>query len=161
MAFLKELKDKRIKLVQEFLLDEELVKLILNKSVVVIPETNLMYSKVFPYPWIDKTIQDEKVFLCFGFRADKSPSSKGVTKNVTMEIIIFMHKALMRLPNESGLRSDAIAERIDELLNGDETYGVTDVEFISMSDISNIPDNFYGCSLRYSVKDINKLCSKE
>lgn len=157
MAFLQELKRNRLKLLKLFLSDRELVNLISNNTTLILPALETLgYKQVFPYPWIDKTVTEEKVFFSFSLTAKRGMSSKGVTKDISMHIWVFMHKNLMKM--QGGLRSDEIASRIEELLNGDETYGVSDVEFDTLNDISNIPESFYGCYLKYSVKDINNLC---
>lgn len=154
MAVLQELKTYRIKLLQMFLQDQELVELIANDKNITTPALNLQYTQVFPYLWVDKTVSEKKTFLCLSISAKAQAGS--VKKDIAIHIWVFTHKDIVRMSNS--IRTDEIACRIDALLNGNEDMGVSDVEFISLTDLLSLPDNYTGFYLQYRVKDINRLC---
>lgn len=152
MSFLTELKTNRLSLLKLFLGDQELVDLVSNETGHQIPAFDLQFEQIFPYKWIDNTVSDTRVFLCFSLA---SRAQSDLTKKTLMRVWVFMHKDLMRMSD--CIRQDAILSRVDELLNGNEGFGVSDVVFSSCDDISGLPKDYYGGYVEYYVKNINKI----
>lgn len=155
MAFLQELTDNKLKLMQLFLSDPTLVKLLTNEENPVIPAMDLRYKQVYPYHWLSDAIIEQKSFLCFSVLVPNVVSS--VIKDVDIIIHIFSHDKLMRTPN--GVRIDLIAAAVDNLLNGITNFGFGKVELKGMRTISPAKDH-YGYEIKYRVQDFNRLCSR-
>lgn len=155
MAFLQELTDNKLKLMQLFLSDPTLVKLLTNEENPTVPAMGLRYKQVYPYHWLSDVIVEQKSFLCFSVLVPSVASS--VIKDVDIVIYTFSHDGLMRTPN--GVRIDLIAAAIDNLLNGATNFGFGKVELKGMRAISPAKDH-YGYEIKYRVQDFNRFCSR-
>ena len=151
IANLVELSSTKARLLQTFLSNQALVDLIKGTENNPLPALDLRYSQVFPYAWVDETITEQKTYLCFELDVPRVYS--GIVKEVQLSVWLFTHKSLMRTP--SGTLIDRIASAIDLLLNGSSGYGASDLELKSVGRI-NVGKDFYGRSLTYTVKDINR-----
>jgi len=54
------------------------------------------------------------------------------------------------------IRQDAIFTRVEQLLNGNENLGISDVEFTVYDDLKGLPKDYYGAYAEYYVKNLNK-----
>ena len=72
---------------------------------------------------------------------------------------VFTHKSKMRL-SSGGIRVDALASKIDELLNGSRFYGLGELELRQVGRFSPITD-YQGRFLVYYAKDFNRSTSKQ
>jgi hypothetical protein len=153
LSYSSEIKDNRLNLLKLFLTDQELVDLIANEIGHRIPALDLRYKQVFPYLWTKDTITEKKVFLCFTL-ASRANGSNTTTKKNYIRIYVFMHEDLIEMDN--CIRPDAILGRIEELLNGSDSLGTSDVEFVTFDDIRGLPKDYYGIYVEYSVKNLNR-----
>lgn len=151
MAMLNELSASKERLLKTFLSDRELVTLITNNEEHPIPAKDLRYKTVFPYSWIDDTVTDASVFLCFDIDI---PSTLTVAvKEMDIYVWTFCHYSLMR--TDEGTRVDRIANRVDELINGSTDFGFGTLELQGVERINPARD-YYGRMLTYRVKDFNR-----
>lgn len=151
MAYLSEIRDNRLLLLQYFLSDQELVDLLTSENEYTAPAFELKFTQIFPYPWTGGTTTEKKAFLCFKL---SSRSMSKQTKKTAIRIYVFMHESLMVMPN--CLRQDAILARIERLLNGNEDMGITDVEFVGFDQLDGLPKEYYGVWVEYNVNNINR-----
>ena len=152
MAFLNEFSSDKSKMLQLFLSDREFVDIVTSSTNRPIPDLSLRYSQVFPYSWIPGTATETKTFVCFDVDVPRVITS--AIKDVQLSVWGFTHESLMR--TSTGTRTDILASRIDELLNGSSGFGAGQVELKSVGRI-NPATNFYGRQLIYLVKDFNRL----
>lgn len=151
MANLEEVTRMKSNLLKIFLSDQIIVDLLRGKTGSPVPDLSMRYKNVFPYPYHDDTITEQKCFLCFEIAAPRVFSN--AIKEVQISIWIFAHKELMQ--TASGVLTDRICERIDFLLNGSDDFGVSTLELSSYGVAGNFAKGFYGRTLSYVLKDIN------
>lgn len=151
MSYSSEIRDNRLNLLKLFLTDHELVDLISCDVDHPIPASDLKYTQVFPYLQTKDTITEKKVFLCFSLA---SRAINTTTKKNIIRIYVFMHEDLICMDN--CIRPDAILGRVEELLNGANGLGTTDVEFSSFDDLRGLPKDYYGIFIEYNVKNLNR-----
>lgn len=151
IAFLQEITDIKESLLQMFLTDTPLVRLLTNKTDVTVPALDLRYTQVFPYHWLSQTVTEQKSFLCFSITTPKVQSP--AIKDVEIKVWIFSHEGIMR--TAKGPRIDLLSIAIDTLLNGTVGLGVGRCDLLSTREISPAKD-FYGYELRYMLKDFNR-----
>lgn len=151
MANLNELSSAKSRLLQYFLSDQEFVDLVRGKENSPTPDLGLRYTSVFPYPYVDDTVTEQKVFVCFDI--DVPRTFNNAIKEVQLSIWVFAHKALMLTPK--GVLIDRLASCIDKMLNGSGEFGVSPLELKSVTRAGHFAKDFYGRTLTYTVKDIN------
>lgn len=154
-TLLKELTERKQLLFETILSDRECVNLLTNSEDHPLPALDLRYTQVFPYAWIDDTIQDAKTFLCFDL--DVPRISNIAVKSVNLYIWMFSHKSLM--PTRFGIRTDLLASRVDTLLNGSTEFGFGKLSLSSVTRLSPNTD-YYGRALKYTVLDWNRFGTK-
>lgn len=154
MPHLSEFTEYKRKVASIILNDAECVELITNKKNTPLPAASLINDQVFLYDYIDETTTDSKVFVCI--EVDEGE----VRGPAVMEIHLYVHIAVpVSMMNMHGeIRRDAIAQRIDRLLNGNLDFGFTKLEreyggrFV-------LHNSFRGRTLHYRVRDWNRFCS--
>lgn len=94
-----------------------------NDTVIENPSA-LLYKQIFPYHWTGADIPSEKkVFLTMSFNLNRGPNGLNL---ISFTIYIFVHKDLMVIKTENSkmLRTDFIAEKIEEKLVGRRDFGL-------------------------------------
>lgn len=155
MPFLDEITTKKENLLKTFLTDQTFVDLVSGEEGKELPALDLRYEQVFPYAWLNDTVDVAKTFVCF--EVDVPSISTIAVKNCYLYVWVFSHEKMMRTPN--GVRVDLLANRIDELLNGHTEYGFGKMKLESCLRIAP-NDDYYGRVLKYSVQDWNRFGEK-
>lgn len=145
-----EYKNKLMKMMCE---NEELVKLVVD------PDTGddfdpltLPYEQIFPFEYIPETTDKGKTYICFD--VDIPQVINEVIYEPIIWIWVFTHKSLLRLP-EGGVRTDRIAQILDEMLNGNRDLGLGEVNLKTVARFSPVED-FQGRVLAYQCTDTNR-----
>lgn len=155
MPFLQDLTTKKERMLKEFLSDREVVTLLTDDETHELPAKDLRYKQVFPYAWIDETVDEAKTFICFD--VDVPEIATIAVKDCYMYVWIFTHTKIAM--THRGVRVDLLASRIDELINGSTEYGFGKVKLVSA--LRFMPNsNYYGRVLKYYVQDWNRFGAK-
>jgi hypothetical protein len=154
MAFLEEFSRIKGTILQQFLSSQDFVDLVTNSKDYTAPYLNLRYTQVFPYPWLDDTISEEKTFVCFDLDSPRVNSQ--TIKTINLTIWQFSHENLIKMAN--GTRTDILSSCIDKILNGFVGAGASQIELTGTRRI-NPAKRFYGRQLEYTINDINRWCS--
>lgn len=155
MPFLDEITKKKEALLQTFLCDQKLVDMISGQDDTPLPALDLRYNQVFPYAWLNETIDEAKTFVCF--EVDIPSIETIAVKNCYLYVWVFTHEKLMR--TKEGVLVDRIVNRVDELLNGRTEYGFGRLKLESCLRIAPNVD-YYGRVLKYFVQDWNRFGEK-
>lgn len=131
--------------------DREFVNLVTAVPDYPLPAADLLNKQVFLYDYIDSTVKDEKVYVCI--EADDGVAYSCAVSRFDMYIYIAVPKYLMDMNGQ--IRRDAIAQRIDTLINGSTDYGFGKLERKSGGRI-RLSDEFRGRVLHYTVEDWNR-----
>lgn len=102
-----------------FLRDREFVDLVTNTENHPLPASDLLSRQVFLYDYIDGTIKEDKTYVCI--EVDDGPTATPAAAYFTICIYIAVPKSLMEMNGE--IRRDAIAQRVDQLINGSTKFG--------------------------------------
>lgn len=153
---LREFFDYKNRLMKELCCSSEIVNLVTDKSDSAVPNHTLAYTQVFPYEFIPETVDNGQTFICFD--VDIADVTNKTFYMPVLYIWIFTHKSKMRLPS-GGIRTDALASEINEILNGSRFYGLGDLELKQVVRFSPITD-YQGRVLTYCAKDFNRYGSK-
>lgn len=154
MAFLAEFSRIKSDILRLLLTSQEFTNLVTNSTEYTAPYLNLRYTQVFPYPWLDDTVTEEKTFVCFDIDSPRVISQ--TIKTINLTVWEFSHENLMKMSN--GTRTDVLASCIDKLLNGFVGAGASQIELTGTRRI-NPARRFYGRQLDYTIKDMNRWCS--
>lgn len=119
MPHLSSLTDYKKTMINCFLRDPELVELITGEQGHALPASDLLDRQVFLYDYIDSTVQDDRVILCI--ETDDGAAYSCAIARFELHIFIAVPKSKMSMDGK--IRRDAIAERIDTMLNGSTQYG--------------------------------------
>lgn len=132
--------------------DEEIVRLITDNSETSVPAYDLIYSKIFPFEYIPKTVSEGSTFICFDVDV-----LEVINKTFLLPAIyvwVFTHESKLRLP-EGGVRTDQLAIRINNIMNGNRHFGLGELELYSVNRFSPISD-YQGRVLAYSAREYNR-----
>lgn len=143
-------------LMKDLCCNEEIVKLITDNENPVVPNSSLAYSQIFPYEFVPETVDNGHTILCFDVDVLRVDNKTIYTPVVY--IWIFTHKSKMRLPS-GGIRTDMIAAKVDQMLNGSRFYTMGTLDLESVERFVPITD-YQGRVLSYIGKDFNRSGSK-
>ena len=115
------------------------------------PAGSLLNKQVFLYDYIDAATTDAKVFVCI--EVDDGNVRGPAVTGAHLWIYIAVPKSMMNMDGE--IRRDALAQRIDELLNGNMDFGFGKLERKPGGRIV-LHDSFRGRFLHYYVLDWNR-----
>lgn len=152
MTGLDELFDYKNQIAKDILTDKEIVKLI-NSDICEDESAQLMYTQVFPFEYIPKTVDEGKTFVCVDVDIQKSEGKTFLYP--TLYIWVFTHQSNMRLP-KGGVRVDKLCSEICRKINGSRKYGLGELEFSSTRRYYPISD-FRGKVMTFYSKDYNRL----
>lgn len=150
---LDELFDYKNQLMDDLLTNEDVCKLLSDDCSPSIQPAELMYTQVFPYKYIPETVEHGQTFICC--EVDIREIRNKTLLYPTMYVYVFTHRSKMRLPT-GGVRTDKLASKITEIINGSRMYGLGELELASVQDFSPI-QNYQGRVLTFKATDFNRL----
>jgi len=134
--------------------DAECVELITGKKNTPLPAASLINDQVFLYDYVDETTTEAKVFVCV--EVDDGLVRGPHVQEIDLFVYVAVPTSMMNMSGE--IRRDALAQRIDRLLNGNLDFGFGKLErrpggrFV-------FHNSFRGRILHYRVQDWNRFCS--
>lgn len=150
MEQLDEFFDYKNKLIEDLLTDEEIVKLI-DESRTLETAPTLVYDRVYPYEFVPETVQQGHTFVCCDVDIDSVPNQTYLS--ATLYIWEFTHKSKLRLET-GGVRTDKLASKITEAINGSFEYGLGRLKLLSIKRVAPMTD-FQGKLLIFRTTDFN------
>lgn len=151
MANLSELTAFKTRVLNLIVNDRVCVDLIANASNRPLPAKDLLNKQIFMYDFVDETVTDSNVYVCL--ETDRTRTNSVSTGEFWLYVTVLCHKSLMAMKGQ--IRRDALAQRIDELFNGDE-LGVGKVQLMD-SRRFKVPNNsmYFGRNSAYRVYGYN------
>lgn len=152
---LREIFSYKNKMSKLFSSDKEMVQLITDYEDVELPAKDLAYTHLFPYEFVPDTSDEARTFVCFD--VDMEYVYEKTNKTFYYPIIyvwIVVHKSKLRL-KEGGVRLDGIANRVDELLNGNRFFGIGTLELHTVERWRPNRD-YLGRTLVYHTREWNR-----
>lgn len=117
------------------------------------PPQKYVGTQVFPFEYIPDTVEHATTFICCDVEIRRSIDDMRMEQNIL--VWIFTHKSKLLLP-EGGVRPDAIACRIWELLDGSRKYGLGELRGVSARPFSPTMD-YLGKQLVFRAVEINRF----
>lgn len=151
MPHLSSLDDFKRIIVNKFLRDRQFVDLVTNSADHELPASDLLSRQVFLYDYIDGTVKADRVFVCV--EADDNWPETPAVSLFDIYITIAVPKSLMDMSGK--IRRDAIAQRIDEMLNGSTEFGFGKLKRKPGGRV-NFSEAFRARVLHYSVENWNR-----
>jgi hypothetical protein len=112
----------------------------------------LPYGRVFPFELVPEAVSEAQTLICFD--ADVIDAENKTFLVPALYVWVFTHKSKMRLP-EGGVRIDALASRVDKLLNGSRDFGLGELNLARVGRFSP-NDDYQGRVLAYRARDFNR-----
>ena len=150
---LDELFDYKNQLMSDMLTDETILRLLSEDGQPTETPEELMYTQVFPYEYVPDVVEHGKTFICC--EVDIRNVQNKTYLDPAIYIWVFTHKSKVRLP-EGGVRTDKIASRITELINGSRMYGLGELNLQSVRNFSPVQD-YQGRIMTFYTTDWNRL----
>ena len=113
---------------------------------------NLVYTRIFPYLYVDETQTEVLSYICFEVDVPKVPT--GTVKDMKLIIWEYCHKDCMRYSKKgySGTRADILADMIEQQLRESDKFGIGKLELLSCTYF--IPSSkYYGKQMIYNMPD--------
>ena len=152
MTQLDEFFDYKNRFMEDILTDKDIVALI-NEDVPFEESKKLAYTQVFPYEYVPETIEHGQVFVCCVVDVQKSLNKTYLLP--TIYVWVFAHKSKLRLPT-GGVRTDILASKIVERMNGSRFYGLGELTIQSARRFAPMTD-YNGKMLTFNATDFNRL----
>lgn len=117
--------------------------------------SNLVYTQVFPYLYIDETQTEVLSYICVEVDIPKVPT--GTMKDMKLIVWAYSHKNCMQcpIPKYHGTRPDILVDLIDRILSTSECrrkFGIGKPTLTSVNYF--FPQNkYYGRQLIYTIPD--------
>ena len=152
MPHLSSITDFKRTIVNKFLRDRKFVDLVTASEDHELPASDLLSRQVFLYDYIDGTVKADRVYVCVD--ADDSWEETPAVTQFEIYISIAVPKSLMDMNGE--IRRDAIAQRIDQMLNGSTEFGFGKLKR-KPGGRAQFSEAFRARVLRYSVENWNRF----
>lgn len=143
--------DYKNQLMGDLLTNKAIVEL-LDPDIDIEDAHKLAYTQVFPCEYIPDTVQDGKTYICFD--VDISRTYDKTFYQPTLNIWIFTHRSLLRLPDGGGVRTDKICSEICEAINGSRFYGLGELILSTVKRFAPMTD-YQGKYMAFNAKDFN------
>ena len=150
---LDELFDYKNQLMGDILMCPDIVNILTDGASDLQDPGSLVYKQVFPYEFVPETIDSAQTFICCD--VDIQSVRGKMLLNPLIYIWIFTHKSKMQLDG-GGIRTDRLASKITEVINGSRMYGLGELELASVRRFSPI-DDYYGRVLVFEAIDFNRV----
>lgn len=159
MANLYELTEIKEELLRTLLTNYDICALLTNEPVERLPALDLRYEHVFPYSHVPDTAMDARTYVTFEVYTKKCDN--GAVKQVGIDVYVFSHYDLMNVDGataralgikEKGVRTDILAAKIDEVLNGrdgDPWYGLIQFDALDPQAPIHPAEHYSGTRLSY------------
>ena len=142
----------------DIITNEAIVRLI-DDNTSIEDAASLIYSQVFPYEYIDETVQEGKTFVCVDVDVQKSQQGSTYLFPI-IYVWVFTHKSLLRLPNGGGVRTDRLVSEIAKAINGSRQYGLGELDLYAVKRYAPMTD-FQGKVMTFYAKEFNRQYNKD
>jgi len=144
-------------LMKDLCCNENVVKLVTGNDAAPVPNHKLPYTQIFPYEYVDATVDEAKTYICFDVDIVSVPNKTYYIP--VLYIWIFTHKSLLRMPNGT-LLLDRLSAEINLMLNGSRYFGLGELKLDSVNRFYPIHD-YSGRALVYYARDWNRLTANK
>lgn len=151
---LQEFFDYKTRLMMDICSNESIVKLITGEKHPTVPNRKLPYTQVYPYQFIPETENNASTFVCFDVDILYKRQTNKTFYYPVIYVWILVHKSKMKTDGK-GVRTDAIANEIDKMLNGNRFYGQGELELGPVERFVPTID-YLGRELVYYARDFNR-----
>lgn len=152
MAYLEEIPEYKTDLLQEFLNNEKIVTYIGNNDKEIQDPVDLIGVNVFPFPYVPDTQTEVKAYICMDIYVPRVKDK--IFKDVRIVINVFSHKEMCTYNGKS--RVDLINIEVDKILNGNNNFGIDEVQLVSVSPYFDAGNKFSGKQMIYNVQNFNQ-----
>lgn len=151
MAYLEKIPEYKNDLLKLFLNNDNIVEYIGNKDEEIYDPVDLIGINVFPMPYIPETETEVKTYICMDVYVPRVKDK--MFKDIQIVINVFSHKDMSLYKSKS--RVDLINIEIDKIMNGNQEFGIDEVELVSV--MPYIPNTkFTGKQIIYNVLNFNQ-----
>lgn len=150
---LKDFFDYKNQLMRDLLTDPEMVDLI-EPGTTVENAKKLAYTQVYPFEFVPETIQSGKTYVLFDCDLQASPGS--LVAYPILYVWTLAHESMLRLPDGKGVRTDAICNRLCELIDGSLYYGLGKMELYSVRRFAPVT-GYNGKQVTFHLKEFKRV----
>lgn len=172
VGFLGEIPYIKSRVLELFLSDGYLMKLVADRADIVVPALDLRYTQVYPFEYTMGTTTSAKAFITMETsvtsRKDLSNRQHPGIVDVSLYIYAFCHESIMIVDdtvarrlgledeNARGSRVDLMCSRIDELINGSELSSFGKFVFDDQQILNPVAVNYHGKCNCYMSMNANR-----
>lgn len=153
---LEELYDYKNLMMKSFCSDPDVVRYVIGKDDVTVPNHELPYAQIYPYEFVPETVGEGKTFICFDVDIVSVPNKTFYVP--VLYVWVFTHKSRMRT-KDGGILLDKLSAAVNNLMNGSRYYGLGELRLDSVRRFTPITD-FLGRTLTFYAKDFNRQTVK-
>lgn len=150
MAYLEEIPEYKTDLLRKLLNNEKIVTYIGNNDIEEASE--LIGVNVFPFPYVPDTETEVKTYICMDIYVPHVRDK--IFKDVRIVINVFSHKEMCMYKCKS--RVDLINIEVDKILNGNDNFGIDEVQLVSVAPYFDAGSKFSGKQMIYNVQNFNQ-----
>ena len=142
-------------LISMLLSDSSICKVLLGNDYTDNDISDLVYTQVFPYLYIDETQTEVLSYICIEVNIPRIPT--GTMKDLKLIVWAYSHKNCMQcpIPKYHGTRPDILVDLIDRILSKPECCRKFGIGMPTLTSVEYFfPQNkYYGRQLVYTIPD--------
>lgn len=137
--------------------DEKIVRLLLDREDVEVPNRDLPMKLVLPYNYVPEAATHGSTYICFDIEIPRVENNTYL--DPAIYVWAFCHQSKMVVEGGGGTRPDQLALRINRVLLKSSAFGATPLQLASVSSVSPIK-GFWGKLLQYRTVAFNSPSSQ-
>lgn len=156
----------KLKVDKALLCDREIVNLVSDRDDCELPATGLKWTRVFPFGYVPDVTEGANAYITYEVKLQGigNPAVRGYILIVN----VFAHQDIQRVDDEvgqrlgitdRGVRTDILAAKVDECLNGEHGFGFGKMELEDIYPFA-FAEKFHGHRLVYKVPGWNRSGDK-
>lgn len=112
---------------------------------------DLVFKYIFPFAYVPDTTTSAKPFITMEIAIPRVENR--TFKDMRLFTYIFCHQNIVQ--QKDGLLFDLLAEEVDKLLNGNDSFGLGALELRNLADFSPM-QRWHGLVMQYNSKSFNR-----
>lgn len=143
--------------------NDDICETLLGKDFTSDNRSDLIYTQVFPYLYVDETQTEVLSYICVEVDIPRVPT--GTMKDMKLIVWAYSHKDCMRYSYDgySGTRADILSDMIDRQVSNPETCRTYGIGKPTLSSVTYFfpQSKYYGRQMIYTIPDFKVKKVKE
>lgn len=156
----------KLKVDQTLLNDRTIVNLVSDGCDLALPAKGLKWTRVFPFGYVPDVTEGANIYITYEVHLEGIGNP--AVRRYVLTVNVLAHRDKQRIDDEvgqrlgitdRGVRTDILAARVDECMNGEHGFGFGKLELLDINPFT-FAEKFHGQKLIYRVLGWNRSGEK-